>query len=285
MKRQHSAGTAGFGKNARSQLLKAGVVAAAFAALALTPLQAQPDFRIQFDFNSAFGVYDGINAPGHAAGDFSATDSVWNAVNGDSSGGFFQADGTAVSGITFDFGVSPNSTSAVDWDASPNLGVDATAEGVFASTLGQDNFWITENRKIGVRINGLAPGIYNVYAIGRGITSGQLGISYNQSIGINLSDISGTQPSLGPSTDGAATWTAGATYQLTQVVVTDPGDWITFISQMENDTDNDGAHAVQGIQIVAVPEPRAFLLTALGLGMLALFRRRKAGPNGPASNR
>lgn len=237
---------------------------------------AHAQMLIQFDFNNASGEYSGIQSPGHADGTFGASTN-WNIITGETTSGLVYANGSAATGVSIDVGQSLNSTSAIDWDDTPALGTDPGA-GVFATVLGSDNFYVGDNRKLGARVSGLAPGTYNMYAIGRGVATGQLSFTYNQSIGLNLSDLSDPPDLLG-AVSNVNSWIEGETYLLGQVTTTSTNDFITFITQANSGTPFAAMQGLQIAEVTAVPEPSTYAACfgAVALGFAAWRRRKQTG--------
>ena len=96
------------------------------------------------------------------------------------------------------------------------------------------------------------------------VTDGGTTYSFNT---IGASSVSGSNAILTQTTDTSATYTTSANYAVFSNL---SGASRTITVQMR---DNDEWGGIAGFQIVQVPEPSAALLG--GLGMMALFRRRR----------
>jgi hypothetical protein len=239
---------------------------------------------IQFDFNDNSGSYNGTESPAHAAGTLSLTNTTWNVVTNDVPAGLSFADGTPAAAVSFDVGQSATFTGAIAWNDTPPLGTDDGA-GIYNTPLGNDNFYTSSDRQLGVRVRGLTPGTYRVYSIGRGTPADQLHLSYVQSIGINLDNQTAVTPTIGPAADPPLAWVNGQTHLEAIVTVTSPLDWVTVVSRLDNQASHP-AHALQGLQIVpidaaplpsAVPalDPPALVLLALAIGVAAFIALRR----------
>lgn len=268
---------------------RVGVVSVPILLLTVLPVSAQT--LIQFDFGSNPGAYTGTNSPGHAAGDFSGSDTTWNAVTGDTASGLLFADGSAATGVSVDVGLSSDTTT-VSWTTDPGVGGPDSGIGVFATDLGNDNLFTTggSQKIVGVRVSGLAAGTYRVYALGRGVTSGQVDYTYNQAIAVadanaaTFDALGGSFVLSGLSDSGATSWVAGETHAYAQVTIGSTSDYLVFLTQATatDSASGNGFAGIPGLQIAAVsavPEPSTWAALA-GVAVLAFAAWRRRGRSG-----
>jgi len=215
-------------------------------------------------------AYSGTDSPGHNRGDFDIrTETFWNAVANDQLNGLVYADGSPADGISFDVGTSPDK-GPINWNGVPRLGGADSTEGIFATPLGKTNFWLPDG-SIGLRVKGLPPGTYRVYALGRSVlpevtAEGRIPLSasrvyalgqsilpdqvrenYRVSIGVNLNDVLNRPQPLQEISYGGA-WTEGETYTVNVVTTTKTNDWITII--VHGDSGN--IAMIEGLQVTQV---------------------------------
>ncbi len=217
-------------------------------------IRSQP-VKLQFDLGHRAGLYSGTNSPAHASGDMLGHEDVWTQIVGDQSGAFVMADGNLCPHlIQVDYGHGDGS---IDWNAAP---VDPTgriwpkAEPFFNTALCQDHR--PSDFDLGVRISGLPPGTYRVYALCRSIRRPTA--AYDVSFGVNL-DQQLADPLAMPPMDSLAgrEWEAGLTYAVSDVEVSSPEDWVTFITRYSRErsvrtTPHHGRSLVHGLQIVEI---------------------------------
>jgi hypothetical protein len=219
-------------------------------------IRSQP-IKLQFDLGHRAGLYNGVNAPAHAAGDMFAHEDVWTQIVGDQFGVFVMADGNICPHpIRVDYG---HGDGVIDWDTTPvdpTGRVYETAEPFFSTALCQDHRpWDFD---LGLRIAGLPAGTYRVYALCRSIRRPTA--AYDVSFGVNL-DRQLDRPLAMPPMDDltGAKWQAGLTYAVSDIDISSPDDWITFITRYSRDrslktTPHHGRSVLLGLQIVEIRE-------------------------------
>ncbi len=219
-------------------------------------IRSQP-IKLQFDLGHRAGLYQGVNAPAHAAGDMFAHEDVWTQIVGDQSGVFVMADGNLCPyPIRVDYG---HGDGEINWDATP---VDPTgrvwqkAEPFFHTALCQDHRpWDFD---LGLRVSGLPEGTYRVYALCRSIR--RPSAAYDVSFGVNLDRQLDTPLAMPTTNDLAgAKWEEGLTYAVSDVEVSSPDDWVTFITRYSRErsiktTPHHGRSVLLGLQIVEIRE-------------------------------
>lgn len=219
-------------------------------------IRSQP-IKLQFDLGHRAGLYKGINAPAHATGDMFDHEDVWTQIVGDQSGAFVMADGNICPHpIRVDYG---HGDGVIDWDATP---VDPTgrvwpkAEPFFNTSLCQDHRpWDFD---LGLRIAGLPAGTYRVYALCRSIRRPTA--AYDVSFGVNLDRQLDKPLAMPPMKDLAGvTWEQGLTYVVSDIEVTTPDDWVSFITRYSRErslktTPHHGRSVLLGLQIVEISQ-------------------------------
>jgi hypothetical protein len=222
--------------------------------------RSQP-LRIQFDCGIHAGVYDGVQSPAHAAGDFHQHEKYWNPIIGDQSGGFVAADGTLFSGnLEIDFGQTVRGHKAVAWDESPTMrGSSGNSRGVFNSSLGKDG--IRGGNQVGLRIRGLPKGIYRVYVLGRSaVVHPKWGNfltdkAYDCSIGVDqMVEVHPIDPL---EDENASRWVDGQTHAVGEVTISGPDEFLKLIVNKDRERSPvpaGGGATILGVQIVQLVE-------------------------------
>lgn len=217
-------------------------------------LRSQP-IKLQFDLGHRAGLYSGTNAPAHAAGDMLAHETTWTQIVGDQSGTFIMADGNICPHpITVDYG---HGDGKIEWQAEP---VDpwgkihSKATGIFDSTLCQDHRpWDFD---LGLRVSGLPAGTYRIYALCR--SARRPSAAYDVSFGVNLHEQVESPLHLPPmDPDAEPVWQEGLTYEVEDITVSGPQEWLTFITRYSRErsvrsTPHHGRSVLLGLQIVQV---------------------------------
>lgn len=246
---------------------------------------------IMFDFGpTAVLPADAANSPWRSV-DASAGTS-WNQITGadnnpipDVPSGLIYSDGSAATGVGFNFGTS--STGALQ---TVNLATQPTRSanlagtynsGIYAGTsVGRDAVFLTTSVAIGAQITGLAAGTYDIYVTSRNTSYNTNAYTQTLSAGAGVAgqnfDYSSYLNSTVAYAANAATptlWTLGATYMKVTVTLTD-GQALNLAVIGENSGAVDRGF-FNSIQIVSVPEPSAALVFC-GLLGASLFRRKVA---------
>ncbi len=229
---------------------------------------------IQFDFGNNQGSFDNsTNSPAHDLGFLGSNDNRWNTVNGDASTGLVFSDGTPATGVSIDTGRQEFASGAINFAQNPStFGTGLT--GFYDNALLEDWLSTIGDDNIGVRVSGLPAGHYRVFGI---VREGDAPTrTYSAAIGVNgsLYDDDAGQVSPGfdvlVGTAGApADWVSGQNFFTSGVTITDPSDFIVFIL----DPTNTQFASLNGLQLVAIPEPSTGLL--LSFGLFGLVRRRR----------
>ena len=243
---------------------------------------------LMLDFGSTEVTGDTrLNSPYHTAAGAGFTDVGWNRVErADVSTGLVYSNGTAATGITMNLGVAPASgaTTLVALGSVPGsssgLGT-VVSTGIYASpSVGRDGIFGVAGQSLGVQVTGLAPGIYEIFIIGRNTNiSNSIAKSY---VGTGVAgvdfDFSGLTPVTINYTNLTSTssWIEGVNYSR-HTITLGAGDGLNIATQ-GTDSDSQFRGFLNSIQIVQqVPEPS----TAAFLSTLLLFalRRGRACPS------
>jgi hypothetical protein len=232
-----------------------------FESLRPDNLARNQPLRIQFDCGIHAGVYGGVQAPAHAAGDFYQHERFWNPIIGDQAGGFVAADGTLFSGkLEIDFGQPVRGDKTVDWDEPPTMrGSSGKSRGVFHTSLGEDG--IRGGNRVGLRIRGLPKGKYRVYVIGRSsFVHPKWGNfltdkAYDCSIGV---DLAVKRHPIDPLEDEhASQWVEGQTHAVDEVTISGPDEYLKLIvnkDRARSPVPAGGGSTILGVQIMQVTE-------------------------------
>jgi len=226
-----------------------------------------------------------LNSPYHTAAGSGFTGSSWNLIERtDVLSGLVYADGTAANGVTVNLGVAPatGTPTVVALGSTPGssaaLGT-VVSTGIYASpSVGRDGIFGTANQSMGVQVSGLAPGIYEIFIIGRNTNiSSSTAVSY---VGTGVTgvdfDFSGLTPFTINYTNLTSTssWVEGANYSRHTITLA-AGESLNIATQ-GTDSASQFRGFLNSIQIVPqVPEPS----TAASLSplvLLVLRRRRTA---------
>ena len=222
-----------------------------------TLIRSQP-VKLQFDLGHRAGLYEGTNSPAHAAGDILHHENVWNQIVGDQSGAFVMADSNICPHpVRVDYG---HGDGVIDWSASPVDPAGRAWNGVeafFNTPLCQDHRpWDFD---LGLRVSGLPAATYRVYALCRSIRRPTA--AYDVSFGLNL-DRQLKHPLAMPSMKDLVgkQWEPGQTYAVSDVQVSSPRDWITFITRYSREralliSGRHGRSVLSGLQIVEIQHP------------------------------
>lgn len=244
-------------------------------------------FRTQFDAGRSVGATYGPAGPGHAVGLF--TGNEWNALGASPTGSYtgqfvdehgnpLRTDGGAPLTLTVQMaannGLSPlsnwGSVTVADWAGNPgNTGVNNT-------DLMRDALYVSAGSRevMGIRVGGLPAGWYEVLMMPKYAASTS---PQSVSIGANINALDGSLVSPAGAFD---TWVEGTStqagnYYRKRVNIAGPADWIAMIYDNTSYTSTE----FMGFQIarIAVPEPSAWALLALGLAAVAVpaWRRKR----------
>ena len=224
------------------------------------PRTLQVDAGATFSFNET--------GPAHQDGIVPPAQTTWNVVNGDRDSGLLFADGSPASGISLDFGRSVSDGTPMNWSlgVSPVHRTDQF-EGPFGplqnelmsdavTTFGQSD--AGPRGKVGVRVLGLPPAYYEVYALAAPFLPGS---RFRVEVGRGTGEafqLRAFESGLPPGLEALSGYAPGLTHVNAGVTVRDAGDAVVVIVSPTNDT---SIPLLNGFQIVA-PLPRIISFTA-----------------------
>lgn len=229
------------------------------AIVACAALEASADAAsIQFDFG-ADGAYDGTEAPAHAVGLLGGGDTTWNEIvatgtNGaGTTSGLKYTDGTDATGVTLQHWRSGNYAFPIKFNGASV----ASLQAIYDTSLVRSSAYYVGSAD-GARVQGLAPGTYNVYAIV--LNPDDLSVTNTVGIGVGVAGatISITDPVvtdttvLNPATPSGS-WVDGENYAVGTVTTTSTSDYINVLVTAPG--------RITGLQFVEVVPPA----TTLGL--------------------
>ncbi|MDB6078952.1 MAG: glycosyltransferase family 1, partial [Akkermansiaceae bacterium] len=243
-------------------------------------------------------------SPGHATGAIAGSQTTWNNLNSTASGPLKYADGSNAAGVNVTFSSEATAGSGILSFTSPNLNLSALygSGGGLATNLylnkdplsiygngnNSSNFavgragWLAgaANTAIGMRVDGLAASDYLIYVMARNTNSNAIAAPINlfasAASSSNTFNFSGLTPaqqanSVYPAGDDTTAYNSfiqGENYVVMSVSLS-PGQSLFLASDGASPAELRGF--LNAVQIVAVPEPSALLLSTLGL--LAFVRR------------
>jgi len=206
----------------------------------------------------------------------------WNeAGNGDLASLTF-ADGTSATGISMEIGSSSNGP-VVDFSVNPassnTLAGGSLNQWYYDTTTMSSTTWnggdAFNNLYVGIRIDGLAAGEYEVFLWGN---NGNLGADNPMAAYVGSAPSAGTfnfssiSPEQIANTATADSWTDTVTYS-SQTVVLGAGDSLYVAMDGVNPTQNRGF--LSGVQVATIPEPSAYAAMLGLVGLLFCLRRRR----------
>ena len=258
-----------------------------FGMICAAPLQAAP-LLLNFTpvgspvTNVSPNLDAGISA-GHATGAVSASDVSWNNLQtGDVASGLIWGDGTAATGVSVNLGVSAAGSDIIDFANNPTnvgLGTSLTAGIYSGSRVARYGIWgggsTSSNIAVGVRIDGLAAGEYQIYVTGRNTAnSGNLSAAFYASAGSgSLYDFSAVANIASVANTASATGSYLQNVNFGLLTVTLSEGQSLFVATQGTTTEQRGF--LNSLEVVAVPEPSTGLLLAGGLTVVVVMRRRQ----------
>lgn len=235
------------------------------------------------------------NSPAHSTGAVALSNTTWNTVgtSGSLSGAVTSlsyADGSSADGVSFTWGASAVDSKAIDFTASistsHNLGSGVFSGVYTGDSVARDGIFngsgSGSDYSIGLRIDGLAAGDYDIYFMGRNtntsgsqdmdlfVSSGASSDSFDYSLDTAAATASGGG-------SGLDSWVEGSNYGATMVSIAD-GDSLFLAIDGQNTGQNRGfLNALQIVSAAAVPEPSTTgVIAALFAGLLIAGRRRNS---------
>lgn len=231
---------------------------------------------IQFDFGTSAGIYSGTVAPAHAAGALGGSDTTWNGIaatstnNANFATGLKYTDGTVADGVTMNFWRSTNFSFPIRFESTFSATGLPT---IYDTELAKDALHYNSN--IGVRVQGLAAGTYNVYAIVLDLDNMSTTYTVGVGVGVANATISLSDPVITDTTVInpailSGVWADGENFALSTVTTNQNTDYINVLISPST---NPGR--IVGLQIVQVPEPVSTVLFGIS-GLMLIGRRRRS---------
>jgi hypothetical protein len=247
-------------------------------------------------------------SPAHATGVISSEQTNWNNLTDPSaSSSLFYSNGTAASGVTISFGsessgpaatIDYNTTGTINSTALRGSGGGTSATSLVAgensiygfgdnssNTAASRAGWFGNsggiNDAIGIRIDGLAAGDYQIYVMGRN-TNTVIQTSMNMFLGTGMLNTSFDYSSLTPTLEnnfevpnfdsaGHNEFREGDNYVVINFSLDD--DESLFLASDGTDPNGEDRGFLNMVQVVAIPEPSVSLLTLIPA--FFLLRRRR----------
>ncbi|WP_309380245.1 PEP-CTERM sorting domain-containing protein [Cerasicoccus frondis] len=258
-------------------------------------ISAAPAFSqtMLFDFGpTTVTGADLTNSPGHEDGGLTGADTSWNLVQvTDISSGLVTSTGTA-SAVGINLGVeSTSSSNIINFGSQPSsssqLGTQLFS-GVYSNTSvardGIFNSFNSEPWAIGVKLDGLAAGEYNIYITARNTNTltAQPTTVFGDAISntdatFDYNSITGSSIANGTNSTSSGPYTGfeeGGNYGFLTITLSAGQSLALAISG--DGAGNDGRGFLNSIEIVAVPEPSTYVTLMASLTLLgALAIRRK----------
>jgi hypothetical protein len=236
------------------------------------------------------------SSPAHQTGAISSGDTFWNVV-GTGAGatgtvsGLSYADGSAASGVSFTYGLSSLGGKSLAFDGSNGaistshaLGSAALGSHYSGNVPGKDGLFNgsgTQDYSLGVRIDGLVAGNYDLYLMGRNTNTAAvrtMEVFANSGASTDAFDFSSLSPVTLLNQEAATSgWILGEDYGLISLSLAASESLFIAFDGLDGSPDTRGF--MNAIQIVstspsAVPEPSTVVLLVGLLCGGALARRR-----------
>lgn len=239
---------------------------------------------IMFDFGPTAPTGSNLsNSPGHFTGAVSGAQTIWNQVGvSDVTSGLLYANNTAATGISIATGrESTDISNIIDFTTNPGFSAalgSSVNTGVYAGdSVATDGIFHTSTAAfaLGVQIDGLAAGTYEVYISGRNTNVA----SYQQNF-YAASSVAGTTfnfGSLSPDllANSGTAWVENTTYSV--FTLTLGVDEVLNIAVSGTGTGAAGRGFLNSVQIVAIPEPSTMGLLGFGaVALLGMIHRKAA---------
>jgi hypothetical protein len=242
--------------------------------------------------------FDATVSAARAAGALTSSETQFNQIGNSGTsnvvGGLLYGDATPATGVTLTFGLEStygNNTitygTTTDTFNFTSVAANTVNTGVFSGTrVGKDAVFAgrgspnnTVNAALGLRIDGLSVGEYQVYFVGKNtnstavnsqrfyLSTGATATSFSFLSGTSTTDVLNDTANTNPA------YLAGRNYNVLSFSITSPGQSLFFAT--EGITSVDGRGFLNSLEIVQVPEPASAGLAIAG-GMVFLVRRRRA---------
>ena len=221
---------------------------------------------------------EATNSPYHTVNS-GFTDTTWNEVQmaDIAGGGLVYSDGTTASGVALNLGSSTGGA-VVDYNANPDRsGTLGDQGGIYSLTTMRSVVWKNgtpgSDYWVGIRIDGLAAGTYDVYAWGNNgnLTLGGTPMTVYASTAAQADTFDFSMAGNAVPNNDSTAWVDGVSYAADSIDLA-AGQSLYLAIDGSNASQSRGF--LSGVQIVSVPEP--VTAAVLVMGGLAVLRRRRA---------
>lgn len=222
---------------------------------------------LMLDFGPVSPIGSEANSPGHYTGSVSGEEIYWNVV-GTSAGmsgsvsNLKYADGSDATGVSFTYGASSQNLKIISYSAgisSSSVLGSATGSGIYLdASVARDGIWngsgSNNDYSIGLRVDGLSPGDYELFIMARNTNSGSAGAEMNAYVMTGVSSIAydySADDAISILNDSTASWVEGSNYGYFEVSLWE-GESLFLALDGAVDTANRGF--LNALQLVSTSE-------------------------------
>lgn len=235
-----------------------------------------------------------LNSPGHATGDVSASETIWNQVQtADVASGLVFSDGSAATGVGIDIGTETTSTSNVIGFATQptssllgNNGAYSTGIYGSADAPARDfifNSFNSEPWAIGLKVTGLAAGTYKVYVSGANVNGASAGTMnfFADAVAVGAGTFDFSAAPTGAATNlssAAASWLVDVNYSVLTISISEGQDLALAASGTGTSSGGRGfLNSLEIVRVSSIPEPGTYAVILGGLALAGCVAVRREG--------